>query len=50
MKIIIVGATGTLGTKVAETFAQKHEIIRVGNTKGDVQVKPCLSRLVLLMP
>ena len=38
MKIIIVGATGTLGKKVAEAFAQKHEIIRVGNTKGDVQV------------
>ncbi|QDW27734.1 short chain dehydrogenase [Pedobacter sp. KBS0701] len=38
MKIIIVGATGTLGRKVAEGFAPKHEVIRVGNTKGDVQV------------
>lgn len=38
MKIIIVGATGTLGKKVTEAFAPKHEIIRVGNTKGDVQV------------
>jgi len=38
MKIIIVGATGTLGKKVTEAFAQKHEVIRVGNTKGDVQV------------
>ncbi|WP_293787467.1 short chain dehydrogenase [uncultured Pedobacter sp.] len=38
MKIIIVGATGTLGKRVAENFSQKHEIIRVGNTKGDVQV------------
>ncbi|RLJ77558.1 short chain dehydrogenase [Pedobacter alluvionis] len=38
MKIIIVGATGTLGKKVTEAFAQKHEIIRVGNTKGDIQV------------
>ncbi|WP_412467111.1 short chain dehydrogenase [Pedobacter sp. KLB.chiD] len=38
MKIIIVGATGTLGKRVAETFSQKHEIIRVGNTKGDIQV------------
>jgi NAD(P)-dependent dehydrogenase (short-subunit alcohol dehydrogenase family) len=38
MKIIIVGATGTLGKKVAEAFAQKHEVIRVGNTKGDVRV------------
>ncbi|MEH3112168.1 short chain dehydrogenase [Pedobacter terrae] len=38
MKIIIIGATGTLGKKVAEAFASKHEIIRVGNTKGDIQV------------
>ncbi|GAA4207064.1 short chain dehydrogenase [Pedobacter jeongneungensis] len=38
MKIIIVGATGTLGKKVADAFAEKHEVIRVGNTKGDVQV------------
>jgi NAD(P)-dependent dehydrogenase (short-subunit alcohol dehydrogenase family) len=38
MKIIIVGATGTLGKKVAEAFAPKHEIIRVGNTRGNVRV------------
>ncbi|KQM74974.1 short-chain dehydrogenase [Pedobacter sp. Leaf216] len=38
MKIVIIGATGTLGKKVAEAFAQKHEVIRVGNTSGDVQV------------
>jgi len=38
MKIIIIGATGTLGKKVAEVFAARHEIIRVGHTKGDVQV------------
>ena len=38
MKIIIVGATGTLGKKVSDAFAQKHEVIRVGNTRGDVQV------------
>ncbi|WP_131537658.1 short chain dehydrogenase [Pedobacter nototheniae] len=38
MKIVIVGATGTLGKKVSDAFAQKHEVIRVGNTRGDVQV------------
>ncbi len=38
MKIIIVGATGTLGKKVSDAFAQKHEVVRVGNTHGDVQV------------
>jgi len=38
MKIIVVGATGTLGKKVAEAFGQQHEIVRVGNTRGDIQV------------
>ncbi|SER10941.1 short chain dehydrogenase [Pedobacter rhizosphaerae] len=38
MKIIIVGATGTLGKKVADAFATKHEVIRVGHTRGDFQV------------
>ncbi|WP_316832497.1 short chain dehydrogenase [Pedobacter aquatilis] len=38
MKIIIVGATGTLGKKVSNAFAQKHELIRVGRSSGDVQV------------
>lgn len=38
MIIIVVGATGTLGKKVSDAFAQKHQVIRVGNTKGDVQV------------
>ncbi|MCZ4245148.1 short chain dehydrogenase [Pedobacter punctiformis] len=38
MKIIIVGATGILGKKVSDAFAQKHEVIRVGHTRGDVQV------------
>ncbi|RYG14583.1 MAG: short chain dehydrogenase [Chitinophagaceae bacterium] len=37
MKIIIVGATGTLGKKVSFAFSQKHEIIRIGKTSGDVQ-------------
>lgn len=38
MKIVIVGATGTLGKKVSFAFSQNHEIIRVGKTSGDVQV------------
>lgn len=38
MKIIIVGATGTLGSKIANAFEAKNEIIRVGNSRGDFQV------------
>ncbi|GGI27713.1 short chain dehydrogenase [Pedobacter mendelii] len=37
MKIVIIGATGTLGKKVSFAFSQKHEIIRVGKSSGDIQ-------------
>ncbi len=38
MKIIIVGATGTIGSAVATEFETRHEIVKVGSTRGDVQV------------
>lgn len=38
MKIILVGATGTLGKAVEAELSGRHEIVRVGNTSGDVQV------------
>lgn len=37
MKIIVVGGTGTLGSKVSDAFSKKHEVIRVGKTRGDLQ-------------
>lgn len=37
MKIIIVGATGTIGSKVTANFEQDHEIIKVGSQSGDIQ-------------
>ena len=38
MKILIVGASGTLGQAVAAELGQRHEIIRAGRGSGDVQV------------
>jgi NAD(P)-dependent dehydrogenase (short-subunit alcohol dehydrogenase family) len=39
MKIILVGANGTVGRQVANALnGQNHEIIRVGRTSGDFQV------------
>jgi len=38
MKIIIVGANGTIGKKVAAGLAGQHEIIRAGLNSGDIQV------------
>lgn len=38
MKIILIGASGTLGQAVANELGQRHEIIRVGRTSGDLRV------------
>jgi NAD(P)-dependent dehydrogenase (short-subunit alcohol dehydrogenase family) len=37
MKIIIVGASGTIGKKVAAWLEEEHDIIRVGSKSGDHQ-------------
>ncbi|WP_349921147.1 short chain dehydrogenase [Aeromonas veronii] len=38
MKIVIVGASGTVGSAVSELFAQDHQVIRVGHSQGDARV------------
>lgn len=38
MKIIIVGATGTIGKHVVKALQHNHEIIKVGSKSGDFQV------------
>ena len=37
MRVIVIGATGTIGTAVADALATRHEIIRA-SCKGDVRV------------
>lgn len=37
MKIVIIGATGTVGTAVARQLAERHEVIQVGKTRGQYQ-------------
>ncbi|GAA4319981.1 short chain dehydrogenase [Pontixanthobacter gangjinensis] len=37
MKILIIGANGTIGKKVSEALSDKHEIIKVGKTSGEIQ-------------
>ncbi|HTJ13025.1 MAG TPA: short chain dehydrogenase [Dinghuibacter sp.] len=37
MKIIIVGASGTLGKRITAYFEKDHEVVRVGSKSGDVQ-------------
>ena len=38
MKIVVIGATGTVGTSTVEALKDRHEIIKVGSKSGDHQV------------
>ena len=38
MKIIVVGATGTIGRAIVDELSPRHELVKVGNQKGDVNV------------
>lgn len=38
MKIMIIGANGTIGRAVTENLAADHQIIKVGKSHGDLQV------------
>lgn len=38
MKILVIGATGTVGQGIVQELAQDHQVIRVGKNHGDYQV------------
>lgn len=38
MKILIVGATGTIGKAVASELGKRHEVVTAGRTSGNVRV------------
>ena len=38
MKIIIIGGNGTIGKKVSNHLAEKHEVIIAGRSSGDISV------------
>ncbi|HET9233190.1 MAG TPA: short chain dehydrogenase [Candidatus Eisenbacteria bacterium] len=38
MRIIVIGATGTLGQAVVRTYKGRHEIVQVGHTRGEHRV------------
>ena len=38
MKIILIGAAGTLGSAVDKALKTRHEIVKVGRKSGDLQV------------
>ncbi|MCQ2997633.1 short chain dehydrogenase [Pseudomonas syringae] len=38
MKILLIGASGTIGSAIAQELAQRHELIRAGRNSGEEQV------------
>ncbi len=38
MKIILIGASGTIGKRIHDRFAKKHEVIKASRSGGDVSV------------
>ena len=38
MKILLIGASGTIGSAIADELAPRHEIVRIGRKSGDAQV------------
>ena len=49
MKILIVGGTGTIGSKVSAHLAKKHEIVNAGRNSGDVNVDIAHSKSIEAM-
>ena len=38
MKIVVIGASGTVGRAVTEVLSRTHDVVRVGRTQGDYLV------------
>jgi dTDP-4-dehydrorhamnose reductase len=38
MRIVLVGASGTIGQAVAKELGERHEIVAAGSKSGDVRI------------
>ena len=38
MKILLIGANGTIGSAIYQELASRHEVVKIGRTRGDFQV------------
>src|SRR5215211_1342355 len=37
MRVIVIGATGTIGRAAADALAARHEVVRVGHSGGELR-------------
>jgi NAD(P)-dependent dehydrogenase (short-subunit alcohol dehydrogenase family) len=49
MRIILVGASGNIGTSVKEELSKRHEIISIGSTSGDIQMDMSSAKAIRTM-
>ncbi len=49
MKIIVVGATGTIGRAIVDELSPRHELVKVGYQKGDVNVDITSTEAIIQM-
>lgn len=38
MKIVLIGASGTIGKRIYDVFSKKHEVVRASRSRADVEV------------
>ena len=38
MKVLVIGASGTIGSKVVEVLTETHDVVTAGKSSGDVQI------------
>ena len=38
MRVVVIGATGTIGKAVVKQLAGRHEVVSVGHNSGDYRV------------
>lgn len=49
MKILLIGASGTIGRPVSEHLRRRHDVVSAGRTSGDLQVDLSSSDSILQM-
>jgi nucleoside-diphosphate-sugar epimerase len=38
VRIVVIGASGTIGKAVVKSFPERHEVLQVRHSKGDYRV------------